>query len=335
MWPSTDQIQTAAYSRWEQRGRAHGFDREDWLAAENDLLFSLNYGVVARDRVPETPSSAVRGTSGTARSSRRCRFCERTESAVRFGGALEALEGWGALDALMASHECDECRLQFRETLEPDFVRFTRPFLAVPGTRGLIASSYASNGAAPTDDLLLDGWRSLRRDGSNGQAVLTLRSGPYGPIAVLKYLTRLALGLMSEANASEYEGAIEWVGNPDHDLDRGAFGRWSCRAYLVRAAFPSPWVSLARRLADDDPLPAMILFLGAGHFALQLAVPLGTRDEDLDGEEVRLPRLSMPGSTDGPPCESPALEVALTAGGMRRGAALELVYHVTSPDIAG
>lgn len=335
MWPNTDQIQTAAYSRWQQRGGAHGFDREDWLAAEDDLLFSLNYRVVARDRVPE--AAVVRGTSNAnaARNHRRCRYCERTESAVRFGGAMEALEGWGALDALVAAHECDECRLQFRDAIEPDFVRFTRPFLGVQGTRGLLASHYASNVTAPTDELLLDGWRSLRRDDGAGCAVLTLRSGSYGPIAVLKSLTRLALGLMSESDVSEYEGAIEWVGNPDHDLDRGAFGRWLCRAYLVRAAFPAPWVSLARRSEDDDPLPAMILFLGAGHCALQLAVPLGTRDEDLDGETVRLPRLSMPGSTDGPPCESPAMDVTLSTGGIRRGAALELVYAGWSPDVVG
>lgn len=333
MWPSTDQIQTAAYSRWQQRGGAHGFDREDWLAAENDLLFSLNYRVVARDRVPEVPP--VRAGSGNSSKPRRCRYCERTESAVRFGGALEALERWGTLDALVTAHECDECRLQFRETLEPDFVRFARPFAAVPGTRGLLASNYAHNGAAAADDLLLDGWRSLRRDEGNGRALLTLRSGAYVPIAVLKYLTRLALGLMTEADVSEYEGAVEWVGNPDHDLDRGAFERWSCRAYLVRAAFPAPWVSLARRVEDDDPIPAMILFLGAGHCAIQLAVPLGTRDEDLDGEDVRLPMLSMPGSTDGPPRESPALDVALATDGARRGAALELLYEGWSPDVAG
>jgi hypothetical protein len=332
MWPSTAQIETAAYSRWLRRGGAHGFDREDWLAAEDDLLFGLNYRVVARERIPEAGPPRAAATQGAG--PRRCRYCERTEAAVRFGGAMASLDGWGCLDAIVAAHECDECRLQFREGLEPEFQRFARPFRAVPGTRGLLGSSYALDGAAPADDLLLDGWRSLRRDGDGGRAVLTLHSGPYLPIAALKYLTRLALGVMAEADAAEYEGAIEWVGNPDHDLDRGAFGRLACRAYLVRAGFPAPWVSLARRIEDDDaPLPATVLFLGAGHCALQVAVPLGTRDEDLDGEDVRLPRLSMPGATDGPPWESPTLDVPLAAGGLRRGAALELSYAGWSPDV--
>jgi hypothetical protein len=337
MWPSTAQIETAAYSRWLRRGGAHGFDREDWLAAEDDLLFSLNYRVVARERIPEAaPARLGAGANGAAPGGhRRCRFCERTESAVRFGGALATLEGWGCLDALVAAHECDECRLQFRESLEPELARFARPFRDVPGTRGLLAAHYALDGPAPADDLLTDGWRSLRRDGGAGRAVLTLHSGPYLPIAALKALTRLALGLMAEADVSEYEGALEWVGNPDHDLDRGAFGRLACRAYLVRAGFSAPWASLARRVADDAPLPATVLFLGAGHCALQVAVPLGTRDEDLDGEEVRLPRLSMPGSTDGPPAESPTLDIPLAAGGLRRGAALELSYAGWSPDVAG
>jgi hypothetical protein len=36
--PSHDDIARRAYERWEARGRQHGHEVEDWLAAEAELL---------------------------------------------------------------------------------------------------------------------------------------------------------------------------------------------------------------------------------------------------------------------------------------------------------
>jgi hypothetical protein len=47
MRPTWDQIQREAYARWERRGYGHGGDRDDWLAAEIDLTFDLNFETVA------------------------------------------------------------------------------------------------------------------------------------------------------------------------------------------------------------------------------------------------------------------------------------------------
>lgn len=35
--PSPDEISDLAYRYWEERGREHGHDREDWLRAEREL----------------------------------------------------------------------------------------------------------------------------------------------------------------------------------------------------------------------------------------------------------------------------------------------------------
>ena len=70
MLPTRDQIERAAYDRWIRRHRAHGHDRHDWLGAENELTYLLNYQTIAVTR-----STHRAGRSRLARIA--CRFCER------------------------------------------------------------------------------------------------------------------------------------------------------------------------------------------------------------------------------------------------------------------
>jgi hypothetical protein len=35
---SREQTSEKAYEKWQQRGCVHGFDREDWMQAEKELL---------------------------------------------------------------------------------------------------------------------------------------------------------------------------------------------------------------------------------------------------------------------------------------------------------
>ncbi len=46
MLPTSDQIQRAAYHDWLGHGRVHGRDRQDWLEAELELTFRLNYPTI-------------------------------------------------------------------------------------------------------------------------------------------------------------------------------------------------------------------------------------------------------------------------------------------------
>ena len=46
MLPTCDQVQRTAYERWLRRGWVHGHDREDWYAAEKELLFRINYQTI-------------------------------------------------------------------------------------------------------------------------------------------------------------------------------------------------------------------------------------------------------------------------------------------------
>jgi hypothetical protein len=48
MLPTWQQIEKAAYDRWERRGWTHGHDRDDWVAAEQDLTFDMNYRTICQ-----------------------------------------------------------------------------------------------------------------------------------------------------------------------------------------------------------------------------------------------------------------------------------------------
>ena len=72
MLPTSDQIQRAAYHIWLGRDQVHGRDRQDWLEAERELTFRLNYRTIVEFVLdPSTPK--VLGD----RLTRHCRLCER------------------------------------------------------------------------------------------------------------------------------------------------------------------------------------------------------------------------------------------------------------------
>jgi hypothetical protein len=264
MVPSPDQIRDAAYGRWERRGGSHGRDRDDWLRAEQDLLFALNYLVYAR--IGSGPAAGVGGNGnghGAARVGepglRVCRFCEQTPPRARFSrasGPGPVLRNDGTL-ILSVPDECDECRQFFEESVEADVQRFARP----------IRSGWPPGGPLPA----------------------SLASTPYVPIAAFKGLTRMALACLPRAELAAFEDAIEWVGNAEHDFDAGAFGPLTCDLHVFADPFPAPWATLSLREDDDAPMPYALFHLGDGCGLFQIAVPLCGRDDDLDGRAVIVP----------------------------------------------
>jgi hypothetical protein len=117
--PTFDQVQRAAYSRWERRGYTHGNDGDDWLGAEQELLFALNYEVAARYRLVE-PRQQVLGEQ------RRpvCRFCERAAPATTFARPSPAVPACLGNATLFTAELCDECRDLFEEGIDRDLARF-------------------------------------------------------------------------------------------------------------------------------------------------------------------------------------------------------------------
>jgi hypothetical protein len=109
MLPTRDQIERAAYDRWIRRHRAHGHDRHDWLGAENELTYLLNYQTAAVCSLDSSGGSIEAGRIV-------CRFCERTPSRATFSMPQVVVQGLGET-TLSSAQICDECQEDCRDPL--------------------------------------------------------------------------------------------------------------------------------------------------------------------------------------------------------------------------
>jgi Protein of unknown function (DUF2934) len=111
MLPTRAQIEHEAYNRWIRRDRAHGHDRHDWLGAENELTFLLNYRTVV-----EYPLHPKYPLIVGAERPRRCRFCERSVDQIPFSEPRPIVQVAGDT-SLFSAEICDECQADCRDPL--------------------------------------------------------------------------------------------------------------------------------------------------------------------------------------------------------------------------
>jgi hypothetical protein len=158
MSPTEGQVRLAAYSRWESRGRVHGFDRADWLAAERHQRFVVNYDVVAAERLDSNTSRAI----GVA-ARRRCRFCGQASPRTTFEEAgCPVFPVFLGARGPIAFDQCDECRQQFGDGIDLAFAHFLRPYrdgsmvenegIAVDAFKGLLKLAIAVMPPGDVDD---------------------------------------------------------------------------------------------------------------------------------------------------------------------------------------
>jgi hypothetical protein len=249
MLPSRDQIERAAYDRWERRGRFHGADREDWVAAEMDLTFNLNYKTVVEYSLCE-PKPRILGDEKRPK----CRFCEQGPPQAAFSVVRFAVPEVVGNKSLKTREICDECAEQFTGSLDTEFAKF---------------------------------WESLEPLRCAANSFRELRVPTSITIPAYKSLVRMALAIMPESELSTFTDTIEWVANPDHDFDRKLFEGAGSLIYRTHIPYASGWTSLAQRIEDDAPYPFMQYFLAVDRLVVQIHLPLCGRDEDLDGLDVR------------------------------------------------
>ena len=128
MSPTPDQIAVAAYHRWRKRAGTHGGDRDDWVAAEKDLTFGLNYRYLVR--LPLVgPIVRLGQTDPEPAGARRCRYCEQAEPSATFERDSAAVPSFVGNQALMSWDECDDCRASFESHLAGPFEAFARPWI--------------------------------------------------------------------------------------------------------------------------------------------------------------------------------------------------------------
>lgn len=270
MHPSPEQIGVAAYYRWQRRGFEHGRHRIDWLSAEQELMFALNYELIVSHRLDGISPRTLGRLEQP-----RCRFCEGTAPRVTFEGPRPVVPASLGNSSLFSTEICDDCEAQHEESVGSHLDRF---IASVQQNAGLDRS--------------------------------------FEPVAAFKGLARAALAIVPERELQYFEDAIEWVGNPDHELDSRTIGGLDCYVHALPDPSPFSWAAVARRIEADEPYPYMLAFFGTGSLVFQIALPLCVRDEDLEVSWI-VPRSPSPFGVGRGPIESRLLVVPLASVGTR------------------
>jgi Protein of unknown function (DUF2934) len=137
MHPTSDQIQFAAYHRWLSRGGRHGHDQSDWLGAEKELKFLLNYQTIV-EYCLESDFTRVLGSRGEPT----CRLCERSTDEVSFDEPCPVIPFTNPSTRLLTAEVCSECRADCLNPLATSFRHF------VDGQTGLTLNAYKALVAA-------------------------------------------------------------------------------------------------------------------------------------------------------------------------------------------
>jgi len=203
---------------------------------------------------------------------RRCRFCEGSPPRSTFDSARPAVPASLGNEALFTLEECDECHAQFEESIGADLDGFIGPI-----ARGADAGPSA-----------------------------------YVPVAAFKGLARAALAILPASEIELFEAAIEWVSNPDHDLDSRSIGGMVCLVHGLPEPAAFSWAAIARRSDDDMPFPYLLAFFGTGRVVFQIPLPLGSRDEEIEGEWT-IPAVASPFGSGRGPLESRCAVVPMSS----------------------
>ena len=210
-------------------------------------------------------------------------------------------------------------RCRFCERTAPR-ATFTGPRLAAPaalGNAAIVSVEACDDCRAQYDETVggdLDRFvrAALRSDGE---------SRPFVPIAALKGLTWAALMLLPPREMEYFEDAVEWVSNPDHDLDSRSIDGAECVLHRLPEPGAFSWAGLARRVDDDSPLPYVVAFFATGDAVFQVALPLSSRDDELEGP-CPLPRVAWPFGGGRGPLDSHHVVIPLAAAAPSRAARL-------------
>lgn len=332
--PTLEENQLAAYRRWERRGSRHGHDLFDYYEARNDLIIALNYEEIVHYQLAGLAEKIYLGTAGAP-----CRFCGKNTPDVKFKSKAHALPEFLGNEILIDRNECDSCNSFFSANLENNLSEFLLPVrtnLGMAGKTGV--PTYASKSSRIESDgthmeikqFVSDPVAIM--DQSTQKVTMPLTVKTYVPIGVYKCLTKMALSIMPNTEAQQFDRAREWVLTKDPTHQVGCFAGHIAYLFFVPGPkpFEPPWAAILRRHDDTALLPHLIFVIGSANLIFQIFVPLSDKDDFLLGHRFTFPRLGLPtgpGSVFG---ASTVGRMPLSSPDKVRGSTVTIEHHVES-----
>ena len=212
-----------------------------------------------------------------------CRFCGKGKPEVTFRDNAHALPECLGNKSLTTKYECDDCNHFFGDGIENDFGNWSKAQRALSGLRG--------KSGIPA--LKGNQWR-FEHDPTTGIAVvqsdddpiaipnadqtlitLTVPRDPYTPVAVLKASTKMALSLLPQEELPNFQRALAWIRNPDHQQGLVKVSGWPVLYTFVPGTNPllHSAILLRRKAVCHLPTPYMFFVLTYGNEIFQMLVP--------------------------------------------------------------
>ncbi len=232
---------------------------------------------------------------------KRCRFCKKNEPEVKFNNIAHAIPEFVNNHNLLSYYECDTCNSKFARTIETHMGDYMNPFHTISQVRGKKGVPSVNKGGEKSridlkeEGLNVEAHEEEREifeiDEINKTVTLKAIRATYIPIAIYKCLTKMALTIMEENELINYENALEWINEEQHDKSRFIIDNLKCIFSFTPGPLPHDFTTctLFKRKDDHvDNVPYMIFLLAYGNYTFQIYLPMSSKDCG-NGELVSIP----------------------------------------------
>ena len=231
------------------------------------------------------------------KSDRSCRFCGKSPPDASFRLDAHAIPESLGNKSLFTAYECDACNQAFGSGIENDFGNWSKPMRTmarIKGKSGIPTIKEGTSGSWRVEfgeaGLEIKQYEKdpiVEIDENAKRLTIRLRRDPYTPVAVLKAFVKMGLSLIPESELPNFQAALSWIKNPDHQIGLVA-SRFPVLYAFVPGPKPFPNISIyvLRRKQNAAPTPYVTFVLAYGNEVFQVFLPSPEMDRCIDGQQI-------------------------------------------------
>lgn len=238
-----------------------------------------------------------------AASHKKCRFCGKDETEVKFKKIAHAFPECIGNKALETNYECDSCNDFFGRNIENDyaiFFTFFHSIMQISGKKGVPDCSFKIPCELRTDECMEYCVQITKQDGipcikkcmhvtdkylkmDSNKAVISQPVGKCSRIAVFKTLVKMALTVMPIEELPLFQNTIDWLLEKEH---RNFYKQGHLLVRFRRIpgfnVVEYPEFVLYKRKITEWNVPYMLFSLTYGCYSLLIEVPKNEEDNNDD-----------------------------------------------------